>query len=132
MPVKLRSNSNITFKCAYHVVWTPKYRRPVLIDGVNDRLKEIIIEVVDEFGGWLNEMEVMPDYVHLLLEVDPQFGVHKFIKRIKGRSSKILRDEFPHLKTRIPTLWTNAYFISTVGGTPVEVMKKYVQDQKSV
>lgn len=73
------------------------------------------------------EMEVMPDHVHLLLEVDPQYGIHKVIKQIKGRSSKILRDEFPWLKSRLPSLWTNSYFVSTVGGAPLSVIKQYIE-----
>lgn len=61
------------------------------------------------------ELETMPDYVHLLVEVDPQYGVHKLVKAIKGRTSRVLREEFPWLKTRLPTLWTNAYLVTTVG-----------------
>lgn len=77
------------------------------------------------------EMELMPDHVHLLIEVDPQFGVHKAIKNIKGRTSKVLRSEFPHLKTKLPTLWTNSYFIATVGGAPLSVIKQYIESQKT-
>jgi putative transposase len=77
-------------------------------------------------------MEIMPDHVHLLVEVDPQFGVHRLIKTIKGRSSRLLRMEFPHLRSRIPTLWTNSYFVATVGGAPLEVIKQYIENQKRV
>ena len=69
----------------------------------------------------------MPDHVHLLVEVDPQFGIHRLTKLIKGYSSKILREEFPFLKTKLPTLWTNSYFVSTVGGVPLEAIKKYIE-----
>jgi putative transposase len=72
----------------------------------------------------------MPDHVHLLCEVDPQFGIHKLVKRIKGRSSRLLRQEFSWLKSRLPTLWTNSYFISTVGGAPLAVVKQYLEQQK--
>lgn len=132
MAVALRSNSNITFQCAFHVVWCPKYRRRVLGGRIEARLKEIIREVVAEKGAWLVELEVMPDHVHLLVEVDPQFGVHRLVKAIKGRSSRVLREEFPALKSRLPTLWTNSYFVATVGGAPLEVVKKYVENQKNV
>jgi putative transposase len=127
----LRSNANITFQCAFHVVWCPKYRRRVLGGRIEARLKEIIREVVAEKGAWLVEVEVMPDHVHLLVEVDPQFGVHRLVKAIKGRSSRMLREEFPALKSRLPTLWTNSYFVATVGGAPLEVVKKYVENQKN-
>lgn len=76
------------------------------------------------------EMEIMPDHVHLLAEIDPQFGVHKAVKRFKGASSRYLRQEFPHLKSRLPTLWTNSYFVATVGGAPLDVIKQYIQNQK--
>ena len=74
----------------------------------------------------------MPDHVHMLLEVDPQLGIHKAVKRIKGRTSHDLRAEFPWLKTRIPTLWTNSYFVSTVGGAPLAIVKRYIENQKGV
>jgi len=113
-------------------VWCPKYRRPVLTSGVDQRLKEILQNVVAETESDLIELEVMPDHVHLLVEVDPQFGIHKLVKRAKGRSSRLLREEFPWLKSRLPTLWTNSYFVSTVGGSPLSVVKQYIENQKRV
>lgn len=97
---------------------------------IEERLKDLIREVVDEKGAWLVEMEVMPDHVRLLVEVDPQYGIHRLVKAIKGRSSRVLREEFPHLKSRLPTLWTNSYFVATVGGAPLAVVKRYVEQQK--
>ena len=131
MAVTQRSNANITFQCAFHVVWCPKYRRRVLEGRIEARLKELIGAVVADKGAWLVEMEVMPDHVHLLVEVDPQFGVHRLVKAIKGRSSRVLRQEFPHLKSRLPTLWTNSYFVATVGGAPPAAIKRYVENQKN-
>jgi putative transposase len=92
-----------------------KYRRKVLVNGVDERLKAILREVAEETHSELIEFEVMPDHVHVLVEVDPQFGIHSLIKRMKGRSSRLLRQEFPWLKSRLPTLWTNSYFVSTCG-----------------
>lgn len=77
-------------------------------------------------------MEVTPDHVHLVVEVDPQYGVHRLVKQVKGVSSHLLRSEFPHLKTRLPTLWTNSYFVATVGGAPLAILKQYVENQKHV
>ncbi|PBJ35794.1 IS200/IS605 family transposase [Mycobacterium avium subsp. hominissuis] len=130
MGVTLRTNANIAFQCAYHVVWCPKYRRKVIGGRMEARLKEIMVEVIDEKGAWLIELETMPDHVHLLVEVDPQFGVHKLVKAIKGRSSRLLREEFPWLRSRLPSLWTNSYFVATVGGAPLSVIKRYVESQK--
>lgn len=127
-----KSNRNVVYKCYYHVVWCPKYRRSVLHSGVDERLKQIVNDVCAEFESELIELEVMPDHVHLLVGVDPQFGIHRLVKRIKGRSSKILREEFPWLKSRLPSLWTNSYFVSTTGGAPLAVVKKYIENQKTV
>lgn len=132
MSVNYKSNKNVVYSCKYHIVWCPKYRRKVLIEGVDVRLKEILLEVATEFGGELIEMEVMPDHVHLLIECDPQFGIAKLIRYMKGRSSRYLRQEFPWLKSRLPTLWTNSYFIATVGGAPISVIKQYIENQKNV
>lgn len=129
--VTLRTNANIAFQCAYHVVWCQKYRRSVIGGRMEARLKEIIADVIAEKGAWLIELETMPDHVHLLVEVDPQFGIHKLVKAIKGRSSRVLRQEFPWLRSRLPTLWTNSYFVATVGGAPLSVIKRYVENQKS-
>lgn len=120
----------MVFQCAFHVVWCPKYRRRVLGGRIEERLKQIVREVIDEKGAWLVAAEVMPDHVHLLVEVDPQFGIHRLVKAIKGRSSRMLRQEFPSLRTRLPTLWTNSYFVATTGGAPLAHVKRYVEQQK--
>lgn len=125
-----KSNKNVVYSCKYHVVFCPKYRRKVLVDGIDVRLKEIIQQVAAELECEISELEIMPDNVHMLCEVAPQFGVHKFVKRVKGLSSCLLRQQFPTLKSRIPTLWTNSYFISTVGGAPLAVIKQYIENQK--
>jgi putative transposase len=132
MSRQFKSNHNVVYSCQYHVVWCPKYRRPVLVQGVDGRLKTIIREVVQERQADVLEMEVMPDYVHLLVSVDPQFGIHRLVRLIKGRSSRLLRQEFPWLRSRLPTLWTNSYFVATVGGAPRAVIKQYIANQKRV
>lgn len=130
--MRYKSNRNVVYSCKYHVVWCPKYRRPVLVNGVDGRLKDIIRETCAEIHAELIEMEVMPDHVHLLVEVDPQYGIHRAVRLIKGRSSRLLRDEYPWLKSRLPTLWTNSYFVSTVGGAPLKTVKQYIENQKHV
>lgn len=132
MEQTFRANHNVTYVCHYHVVFCPKYRRKVLVKGVDERLTQIIREVCTEHDAIIEEMEVMPDHVHLLLNVDPQYGIHRLVKLIKGRSSRYLRQEYRQLKTRMPTLWTNSYFVATVGGAPLEVVKQYIEGQKHV
>ena len=129
--VNYKSNNNIVYSCKYHVVWCAKYRRKVLTCSIETRLKELIQETCSTMNVEIIEMELMPDHVHLLLEVDPQFGIHKAVKQIKGHSSRILRQEFKELRTKLPTLRTNSYFVSTVGGAPLEVIKQYIESQKT-
>jgi len=128
--MEYKSNNNVVYSCKYHVVWCPKYRRKVLVGTISERLKELIKEKCSEIRADIIEMEIMPDHVHLLIEVDPQYGIHKAIKLIKGYSSYILRKEFKELTTKLPTLWTHSYFVSTVGGSPLAVIKQYIESQK--
>ena len=129
--VTVRSNNNVVYRCAYHVVWCPKYRRPVIEGAVDERLKQIIREICAERECNLIELETMPDHVHLLVECDPQYGIHRLVKQIKGRSSRVLRQEFDSLRSRLPTLWTNSYFVATVGGAPLGIIKQYVANQRN-
>lgn len=129
---EIKTNNNVAYRCHCHVVWCPKYRRKVLSGPVEDRLKQIVGEVCAERDAQIIELEVMPDHVHLLVSVDPQYGIHRLVKQIKGRSSRLLRQEFPSLNSRLPTLWTNSYFVATVGGATLEVVKQYVENQKNV
>ena len=128
--VAVKSNNNVVYRCAYHVVWCPKYRRSVITGDIDTRLKEIIEDVCQERGAEIIELGTMPDHVHLLVGVDPQFGIHRLTKQIKGRSSRLLRQEFQSLRSRLPTLWTNSYFVATVGGAPLEMIKQYVANQR--
>lgn len=120
----------MVYQCAYHVIWCPKYLRSVLSEEIGNRLREIVEEVAAERDAVVVEMEVMPDHVHMLVEVDPQYGIHRLIKQFKGCSSRLLREEFPTLRSRLPTLWTNSYYVSTVGAISVGQVRDYIADQK--
>ncbi len=126
------SNNNVVYSCIYHVVWCPKYRRPVLVDKVEQRLRQIISDGAAKCQSEIQGMEIMPDHVHLVVEVDPQYGVHRLVRQMKGVSSHLLREEFPHLKTRLPTPCTNSYFVATVDGAPLAILKQYVENQTHV
>jgi len=129
---KYKSNNNIVFSCKYHIIWCPKYRRKVLTKDISDRLKEIILEVATEFDVDILEIETDLDHIHLLVDLDPQFGVTKFIKKCKGRSSNLLRKEFPDLKSKLPALWSSSAFITTVGSADsLEMIKDYIQNQQT-
>jgi putative transposase len=130
--IRYKANRNVYYSCKYHVVWCPKYRRKVLTEEIAQRLQSILREACQEYQAEIVSMEVMPDHVHLLVECDPQFGIHRLVRLLKGRSSRFLRQEFPVLKQKLPTLWTNSYLVSTVGGAPLAVIKQYIENQKHV
>lgn len=131
MKYELKTHNNIAYNCHYHLVFCPKYRRKVLVNAVDERLKTILLETIAKWGQELVELEVMPDHVHLLVGCDPQFGIHRLVKYLKGTSSRYLRQEFPQLKRRLPSLWTNSYFVATTGGVTLEPLKRYVEGQKN-
>ena len=128
--MQYKSNNNIVYSCKYHIIWCPKYRRKILVNDVEKRLKQLVYATADDLSVEIIEVETDQDHIHILAEIDPQYGVNKFVRILKGRTSKILRDEFPHLKKRLPTLWTNSYFVSTVGGAPLAVVKQYIENQQ--
>ncbi len=126
------TDSGLVFSCHYHVIFTTKYRRKVLIEEIELELRNIILNSQDKFQFKIIEMEIMPDHVHLLIDSNPKIGIYTQVNRIKGISSNILRNKFPSLRKRIPTLWTRSKFISTVGAVSLETVKKYIENQKKV
>ena len=132
MAKKYNSLAHTAWMCKYHIVFIPKYRRKVIYNQYRKDLIDIIKALCKYKGVEIIEGHMMPDHVHLLMEVDPQFGIHKAVKQIKGRTSRILRQEFGTLRSRLPSLWTNSYFVSTVGVAPLSVIKQYIENQKKV
>jgi putative transposase len=129
MTVTYRRTNKTVYSAKYHLIWCPKYRRRVLVGAVENRLVEIVHQICVEHGADVIEIEIMPDHVHLLVEVPPVVALSKFIGALKGRSARVLRQEFDHLR-RLPSLWTPSWFCSTVGGVPLEVVRRYVEIQK--
>jgi len=127
-----KSDAGLVYSCQYHIIFTTKYRRKVLDEKIQSRLKELILEKQEEFQYQVIEMETMEDHVHLLLDSNPKEGVFNQVNHIKGYTSNILRSEFKTLRTRIPTLWTRSKFISSVGSVSLDVVKKYIENQKNV
>lgn len=123
-------NAGAVFSLKHHILWCPKYRRPVLTPPVDGRLKELLAEVAAEHGMTIHAAEVMPDHVHLFVESDPTLCVAEIVNRFKGRSSRILRSEFPHLRSRLPTLWSRSYFAATVGAVSEATIRRYIEAQK--
>jgi len=124
--------NHLVYSCCYHVVFCPKYRRKVLTTDIAIRLCELVNEKQEEYGYTVLDCEVMPDHVHLLLDVNPKIGVYHVVRKIKGYTSHVLRDEFPELKRKLPTLWTKSKFISSCGAVTLKVVKEYIENQKGV
>lgn len=123
-------NSGAVFSLKYHLVWCPKYRRPVLEGAIEERLREVLEYVRVEHGWTIHALEVMPDHVHLFIESDPIYSVAEIVNRLKGASSRILRSEFPALRSRLPTLWSRSYYAGTVGAVSDAVVRRYIESQK--
>jgi len=126
--MEYRHSRNQVYLINYHLVWCPKRRKPVLVGGVKMRLEQILREVAKEKGVEILALEVQPDHLHLFISAYPQLPVHKLVKALKGRSSHHLRREFPHL-LKLPSLWTNSYFVSTAGNVSNKTIQKYIETQ---
>lgn len=124
-----KSNTSV-FDLGYHLIWCPKYRRKVLVDGKDLRLKRIFLEKASSMGWEIKTMEVMSDHVHLFIKADPTASPHWIVQQLKGHSSRVMREEFPDLKSKLPTLWTRSYFCSSVGHISESSVKKYIEQQK--
>lgn len=124
------TNAGAVFSLKYHLVWCPKYRRSVLVHPIDARLKALIVEIATEYGMTVHSMEVMPDHVHLFVESDPTRSVAEVVNRIKGRTSRVLRQEFASLRSRLPTLWSRSYYAGTVGAVSDAVVRRYIEAQK--
>jgi putative transposase len=114
----------------YHFVWITRRRRKVLLGEVESRLKQRINEVATELDCGVIAMEIMPEHVHLFLNCPPTLAPDQILFRIKGRTAKVLREEFEHLQ-RMPSMWTRSYFCSTAGNVSGATIQRYIAEQKS-
>ena len=126
------ASSHTVYNIGYHIVFCPKFRRKVLVDGIDARLKELLRMKAEELDIEIERMEVMPDHVHLFVKSRPTYAVHFVVNQLKGYTSVMLRKEFPKLRSRLPTLWTRSYFVESIGHISEETVKKYIEEQKYV
>jgi putative transposase len=125
--LKYRVANHSKGNAVVHLVWIPKRRKRVLIGEIAKRLRQIIFELALEKDWDVIALEVAPNHVHLFVEHQPDIAINQVVKAFKGRSSYMLRKEFPEL-LKLPSLWTNSYFYSTAGQVSAEVIKKYIED----
>jgi len=127
-----QSNNTTVHKCIYHVIWCTKYRRGVLNEAMQSFLKELLFKYSDESKNFsVLELEVMSDHVHCLIQIDPDYPIPSVLNILKGKSSTEMKNRFPELRKRLPTLWTRAKFIATVGSVSLETVKRYIENQKN-
>ena len=127
-----KTKHHIKYSCKYHIVFCPKYRRKVLDNGIDSYLKEVIPAIAREYNCEVIEMEVMPDHIHILIEIDPDYSVLDIVRHIKRKTARGIKDTFPYMEKRLPNIWTRSSFISSVGGAPLEMIKQYIENQKNV
>ncbi|NMG82947.1 MAG: IS200/IS605 family transposase [Methanosarcinales archaeon] len=130
--VSTRWTHSITtvYNIGYHIIWCPKYRRKVLVDAVEEVLKLLLYKKAYEIGVSIEEMQIMPDHVHLFVKAPPTASPHWIVQQLKGYTSHELRVQFPSLKTRLPTLWTRSYYIESCGHISEDTVRKYIEEQK--
>lgn len=114
----------------YHFVFIPKYRRHVLVDAVATRLDELIRKKTTELGGEVLNLTIQPEHVHLFCSFPPTIAPYQIMHRLKGYTAHELREEFPHLKSRLPNLWTRSYFVGTAGHVSAQTIQRYIDEQK--
>jgi putative transposase len=126
-----KKSTTTVFNIGYHFIWCPKYRRKILIGEVAERLRVLLSEKADQIQVELIQMEIMPDHVHLFVKTTPVNSPHFIAQQLKGYTSRIIRTEFPHIKSRLPSLWTRSYYCESVGHISEETIRKYIEEQKN-
>ncbi len=128
---RLAHHKTSVVNITYHIIWCPKSRRKVLISGVEQRLKEILPQIAEEMECKIETMEVMPDHVHIFLRGTPILPIHLIVKNLKAVNARILRSEFPKLRSRMNSMWTRSYYCETIGNISEQTIQKYIKNQKN-
>ena len=131
MSKRWKTSTSTVYNVCYHIIWCPKYRRKVLEGEVEVRLRELLHEKAEELEIEIKETEVMPDHRHLFVNASPALAPHHIVQQFKGLTSRRLREEFPSLKSRLPSLWTRTYYIETIGHISEDTIRHYIEDQKN-
>lgn len=130
MDKRWKTNEGCVYNIGYHIIWCPKYRRKVLVNGIDERCKELLLEKSAENGWAIENMEVMPDHIHIFLKATPSDSIAHIVSQLKGYTSFKLREEFPLLKSKLPSMWTRSYYVETIGHISEQTISKYIEEQK--
>ncbi len=126
-----KRSATSVYNIGYHLIWCPKYRRKVLVGEVAERLRELLLQKANEIQVEIAQMEIMPDHLHLFVKATPTNSSHFIVQQLKGYTSRMIRSEFPRMKSRMPTLWTRSYYCESVGHISEETVRKYIEEQKN-
>lgn len=124
-------SNKAVFNIGYHLIWCPKYRRKILVGSIAQRLEELLQVKAGHISVTIEKMQIMDDHVHLFVKTDPTNGPHYIVQQLKGYTSRLLRQEFALLRSRLPTLWTRSYFCESVGCISAATVKRYIENQKN-
>lgn len=123
-------NPDAVFSLQYHLVFCPKYRTPVLQGPVAERLTALLEAKAEALKVTLHALEVLPDQVHMFVESDPGIAPSHLAAQFKNHTSRFLRREFRHLRSRLPSLWSRSYYIGSVGYVSEATIRRYIENQK--
>ena len=129
MEGRWKTSSTCVYNLGYHLIWCPKFRRKVLLGSIETRLKELLLEKASKIHVTIENMETMPDHVHLFIRTKPTNSPHYVVQQLKGYTSRHLRKEFRSLR-KLPSLWTRSYYVESVGHISEDTIKKYIDNQK--
>ena len=127
------SGAHCRYLAQYHIVWCPKFRYSVLKDGVDARLKEILQEICGKYHYGIKALEVMPDHIHIFVDVPQTVAPCDIVRTLKSRSAISMFKEYPGLRkfyARCGSLWQAGYFISTVGHVSEKTVQRYIEEQE--
>jgi putative transposase len=129
---RYRRTAGCVSSLRYHLVWCPKYRRPVLDGAVAEALVALLHEKAAALGCTVLALGVLPDHVHLVVAAPPTLAPQQLANQFKGNTSRLLRERFPWLKRRLPSLWSRAYYVGSAGSVSATAIRRYVDLQKGV
>jgi len=129
-----KASGHAVYDLKYHFVWTPKYRKDLLIGKVAEATRKILGEIGEAYDMEIDTLEVMEDYVHLFLSSPPRYSPARVMQILKSKSARELFVRFPWLRRKLwgGELWGDGYFVRSVGDqVTAEIIRRYIRYQKS-
>jgi putative transposase len=131
IPKDVTHGRGYVYSLQYHIVWVTKYRKPIFVGDVRDEVQQYLLETLKSLDMTVLAMEIMPDYIHLLVDCKPQLRLSDAIKILKGNIARWLFLEHPEIKKQLWSghLWNPSYFVATVSDRTLEQVETYINNQ---